>query len=70
MEGQAGCLMANHGMLVGGPNLSRACWLAHDLDALAHQYYHVLQIGGGHVLNDAELEETAKGISSYGPRGA
>lgn len=61
-----GCLMANHGMIVGGASLARATWLAHELEALAHQYYHVLQIGGGHILSDAQLADTAKGFASYG----
>jgi L-fuculose-phosphate aldolase len=68
IESRAGCLMANHGMIVGAPNLARAAWLAHELEALAHQHYHVLQIGGGHVLSDAELAETARGFATYGPR--
>lgn len=66
MQGRMGCLMANHGMIVGGPNLSRATWLAHELEALAHQYWHVLQIGGGHVLSQAELAEAQSGFASYG----
>lgn len=66
IDGMAGCLMSNHGAVVGGPNLTRTCWLAHELEALAHQYFHVLQIGGGHILNDADLAETAKGFAGYG----
>lgn len=66
IEGRNGCLMANHGMIVGGANLARATWLAHELEALAHQYFHVLQIGGGHILSEAELADTAKGFASYG----
>lgn len=66
MEGRMGCLMANHGMLTGGPSLARAIWLAHELEALAHQYAHVLQIGGGHVLTDAELAEAQAGFATYG----
>lgn len=66
MEGRNGCLMANHGMLTAGPNLTRALWLAHELEALAHQYYHVLQIGGGHVLTDVQIAETAAGFAGYG----
>lgn len=66
IDGMAGCLMGNHGMVVGGPNLTRACWLAHELEALAHQYFHVMQIGGGHILSEAELAETAKSFESYG----
>jgi L-fuculose-phosphate aldolase len=66
MEGRNGCLMANHGMVVAGPDLTRALWLAGELEALAHQHYHALSIGGGHVLSDAQIEETAKGFASYG----
>jgi L-fuculose-phosphate aldolase len=66
MEGRNGCLMANHGMLTAGPTLTRALWLAQELEALAHQYFHVLQIGGGHILTEAELTETAKGFAGYG----
>ncbi len=66
MEGRAGCLMANHGMLTAGTTLKRALWLAQELEALAHQYFHVLQIGGGVVLSEAELAETAKGFAGYG----
>jgi L-fuculose-phosphate aldolase len=68
IEGMAGCLMGNHGMIVGGPDLARATWLAHELEALAHQYFHVLQIGGGHVLSAADLAETAEGFATYGVR--
>lgn len=66
MEGRGGCLMANHGMIVGGPDLRRALWLAGELEALAHQHYHALAIGGGHILSDAEIAETAEGFRSYG----
>ena len=66
MEGRNGCLMANHGMLAAGPDLTRAAWLAHELEALAHQYFHVLQIGGGYLLSYAQIAETAKGFESYG----
>lgn len=69
MEGRAGCLMANHGMLTAGPTLARATWLAQELEALAHQYVHLLQIGGGHVLSEADLAEVRAGFSTYGPTG-
>ena len=61
-----GCLMANHGMLTVGPDLTRATWLAFELEAMAHQYVHLLQIGGGHVLSTADIAEAATGFSSYG----
>ena len=53
-------------MWIGGPTLARALWLAQELEALAHQYFHVLQIGGGHILTEADLAQTAKGFAGYG----
>jgi len=61
-----GCLMANHGMLTVGPDLTRATWLAHELEALAHHYVHALQIGGPQLLTEAEVAEAARGFASYG----
>lgn len=61
-----GCLMANHGMLTVAADLTRATWLAFELEALAHQYVHALQIGGPHLLTEAEMEEAAKGFATYG----
>lgn len=61
-----GCLMANHGMLTVGADLTRTTWLAFELEALAHQYFHVLQIGGGHVLSEAEIALVAQGFETYG----
>ncbi len=68
MDGRNGCLMANHGMVVGGADLTRALWLAGELEALAHQYYHALAIGGGQLLSAEQIEETARGFESYGVR--
>jgi L-fuculose-phosphate aldolase len=63
---RAGCLMANHGMLTVANSLARACWLAQEMEAMAHQHYHTLLIGGGHILSDAQIADTARGFSSYG----
>lgn len=61
-----GCLMANHGMLTVGADLTRATWLAFELEALAHHYVHALQIGGPHLLTEAEMAEAATGFATYG----
>ncbi|OYX42584.1 MAG: class II aldolase [Rhodobacterales bacterium 32-67-9] len=68
LKDRAGCLMANHGMVVGGESLTKALWLANELEALAHQHYHSALIGGAHLLNDAEIEATARGFSTYGAK--
>jgi L-fuculose-phosphate aldolase len=66
LGGMNGCLMANHGMLTVAPDLSRATWLAFELEALAHQYVHLIPLGGGHLLSEAEIDRVAQGFSSYG----
>ena len=66
LEGRNACLLANHGMIVCGPTLSKAMWLALELETIARQYYHSLLIGGPTVLSDAEIAETAAKFESYG----
>jgi L-fuculose-phosphate aldolase len=53
---------------VGGNSISNALWLANELEALAHQYFHSLLIGGPHLLTDDQIAETARGFASYGVR--
>ena len=66
LQERAGCLMANHGMVVGGRDLTHALWLANELEALAHQHYHASLLGGGHILSDLEIADTLKGFAGYG----
>ena len=68
LAGRNACLLANHGMIVCGPTLARAMWLAVELEALARQYAHSLALGGPVLLSDAEVAEAALGFASYGAR--
>ncbi|MEM9581515.1 MAG: class II aldolase/adducin family protein [Pseudomonadota bacterium] len=68
MQGANGCLMANHGMVVAGPNMTRTMWLAGELELIASQYYHSLLAGKPHILSDSQIAETAKSFESYGPQ--
>lgn len=70
MQGCGGCLMANHGMVVAGPDMTRAMWLAGELELLASQYYHAKLLGTPHILSAAEIEETMASFSTYGPQAA
>ena len=72
LAGRNACLLANHGMIVCGPELARAMWLAVELETLARQYWHSLLIGGPVLLSDAQIAETAaKFATGYGaPAGA
>ena len=66
LEGRCACLLANHGMIVCGPTLKRAMWLAVELETLAKQYWHSLLVGGPVLLSDAQIAETAAKIDRYG----
>ncbi|MFO1169272.1 MAG: class II aldolase/adducin family protein, partial [Rhodoblastus sp.] len=71
MEGRNGCLLSNHGMIAAGRNLAQAMWLAVELETLARQYWHVLQVGGPVLLSDEEVRQAAEkfGVSGYGLAG-
>ncbi len=71
MQGRNGCLLANHGMIAAGKNLAHAMWLAIELETLARQYWHALQIGGPVLLSAAEVSAAAEkfGVTGYGLAG-
>jgi L-fuculose-phosphate aldolase len=66
LDGRNACLLANHGMIALGHTLERALWLAVEVEALAAQYWRVLQIGGGHVLPRAEIARVMAAFAEYG----
>src|SRR5215469_6178642 len=66
LEGRNGCLLANHGMIAVGANLDKAMWLAVELETIARQYYLSLALGTPHLLSEADIEDTARGFSTYG----
>jgi erythritol kinase len=66
LEGRNACLLANHGMIVCAPNLGRAMWLAVELETIARQYWHSLQIGGPVLLSEEQIAETAAKFEGYG----
>ena len=45
LEGRLACLLEHHGMIAIGPSLSKAMWLAVEVETLARQYHGCLQIG-------------------------
>lgn len=66
MQERKACLLANHGMLVAGETLTKAMWLASELETLAQQYYHALQLGGAVILTDAQMAEVHAKLANYG----
>ncbi|MCJ2036778.1 class II aldolase/adducin family protein [Methylobacterium sp. J-068] len=70
LEGRAGCLLANHGMIAAGSDLRKALWLAVEMEALCRQYAAALQVGAPLILSDDEIRRTVERFRSYGPREA
>jgi L-fuculose-phosphate aldolase len=70
LQDRNACLLANHGVVVCGPTLPRTMWLAVELETIARQYFHSLQIGGPVLLSDEAVAETAEKLGSYGLRDA
>lgn len=61
------CLMANHGQIAIGRDLSTALELAHEVEVLSEQYVKLLSLGVEPILlGDAEMAEVLDRFKSYG----
>jgi L-fuculose-phosphate aldolase len=67
LAGRSACLLAHHGMIAIGPSLSKAMWLAVEVETLARQYHGCLQIGTPPLLSKAEIENVRARMAGYGP---
>ena len=67
LVGRQACLLAHHGMIAIGPSLSKAMWLAVEVETLARQYHGCLQIGTPPLLPEAEINNVLAKIAGYGP---
>src|SRR5262249_25140911 len=66
LESRKACLLANHGMIAVGPNLSDALALAVEVEALAEQYWRALQIGQPTLLSETEMAVVLERFRTYG----
>jgi L-fuculose-phosphate aldolase len=66
LESRSACLLAHHGMIAIGPSLSKALWLAVEVEALARQYHGCLQVGTPPLLSKAEIENVRTRMAGYG----
>ena len=67
LEGRLACLLEHHGMIAVGPSLSKAMWLAVEVETLARQYHGCLQIGTPRLLSKEEMKNVLGRIAAYGP---
>ena len=67
LERRLACLLEHHGMIAVGPSLSKAMWLAVEVETLARQYHGCLQIGTPRLLSKEEMKTVLGRIAGYGP---
>jgi len=67
LQDRLACLLAHHGMIAVGASLTKAMWLAVEVETLARQYHGCLQIGTPSLLSKAEIENVLGRIAGYGP---
>jgi L-fuculose-phosphate aldolase len=66
MEGRTACLLANHGQICFGPSLSKALWLAGEIESLCHQYWAACLAGKPVILDEAQMVSVLKRFKTYG----
>jgi len=66
MADRRACLLANHGMLVFGDDLTHALALGVELEALCEQYWRACQLGQPVLLDAAEMATVLDRFASYG----
>jgi L-fuculose-phosphate aldolase len=66
LRGGDACLLANHGMIALGRSLQSALRLAAEVETLASQYWHALQVGSPVVLDGGELHKVRTRFAEYG----
>lgn len=62
------CLLANHGMIALGETLDAALRLAAEVETLAAQYWHAVQLGQPHILDRDELLRVRAKMAEYGQK--
>ena len=68
LDGGLACLMANHGQIALGPNLSRALMIAEEMEEQAAVYWGTLAIGGPNLLSEEQMNENFRQFGTYGQK--
>jgi len=69
LSNRQACLLANHGMIAVGESLDKAIAIALEVETLAQQYLHALQVGEPHLLSHEEMREVIDKFKGYGSWG-
>jgi len=67
LENRKCCLLAHHGVIATGSSISKALWLAGEVETLAKQYLLILSTGKeAKLLSGDEIERVRIKMSEYG----
>ncbi len=69
LQDRKACLLANHGMIALGRDVSSAFRMAQEVEELAKQYCYSLQIGSPVVLDNKEMQTVLEKFKHYGRQG-
>ena len=70
LQDRKACLLANHGMIAIGKNLSDAMRVAAEVEGLCEQYWRALQLGDPVLLSNSEMSAVLDKFKTYGPNAA
>lgn len=68
MADRRACLMASHGLVATGADLSTAVRLAEEVEYLAQVYWRSLQAGTPVLLEPSEIRQVVTAFSTYRPQ--
>jgi L-fuculose-phosphate aldolase len=63
-------LLANHGMVAVGKSLDEAFKIASEIEVIASQYWHALQVGTPVILDNDEVARVIEKFKTYGRQDA
>ena len=69
LQGRKACLLAHHGMLALGKDLSQALAIAVEVENLCEQYWRLLQLGEPKLLSVEQMQEVHAQFTGYGQWG-
>jgi L-fuculose-phosphate aldolase len=70
LKDRKACLLANHGVIATGVDLTAALLLASEVESLASQYCAALALGQVRVLDEAQMRLVLERFRTYGQQNA
>ncbi len=68
MKNRKACLLSNHGLLAGGPDLATAFTITEEIEFCCELYYRAKSIGEPVILSEGEMTMMMERFKNYGKR--